>query len=425
MLHYRFDGGVFLTSPLVHSEGDTYVATIPSVRCDQIPEFYFSAQGDGGTTVCNPFNAPGGFYRATAGTIVTSAADDFETDQGWMIQNLGATAGDWERGVPVVDQSYPYGPYADSDGSGCCFLTGNHMGDSDVDYGATCIMSPIFGITEGETLAYDYYLYLSDESSGNDVLVVDINSTSGVGKWTEIVRHDTHNGQVWSTNGISAGDLVAADVSLTSTMRIRFTVNDDNPQSIVEAGIDAFRVYAFVCEPNYPDVPELLTPTDGSMTNDDTPEFTWSPTAQEGGSYTLQYCQDSSFEAGVVTKSDLSDAQFTSPAGEELEEGLWYWRVEAISPEGYPSGYQSDPFSFTVNLWTCGDSDGGGDVDIDDVVYLIAYIFSGGPEPVPYEAGDADCSGTVDIDDAVWLINYIFSGGNAPCDTDGDGLSDC
>jgi hypothetical protein len=75
--------------------------------------------------------------------------------------------------------------------------------------------------------------------------------------------------------------------------------------------------------------------------------------------------------------------------------------------------------------YICGDSDGSKEVDIDDVVYLINYIFSGGPEPDPYESGDADCSGEVDIDDVVWLINYIFSGGNAPCDTDGDEESDC
>ncbi len=73
----------------------------------------------------------------------------------------------------------------------------------------------------------------------------------------------------------------------------------------------------------------------------------------------------------------------------------------------------------------CGDADATDNVDIDDVVYAINYIFGDGPEPVPYESGDADCSGDIDIDDAVYLINYIFSGGNAPCDTDGDGVPDC
>ncbi len=81
----------------------------------------------------------------------------------------------------------------------------------------------------------------------------------------------------------------------------------------------------------------------------------------------------------------------------------------------------SDSLSESV----CGDTDAGGGVDIDDVVYTLNYIFSGGPVPDPYGSGDVDCTGTIDIDDAVWLIAYIFSGGSAPCDTDGDGLPDC
>jgi hypothetical protein len=80
------------------------------------------------------------------------------------------------------------------------------------------------------------------------------------------------------------------------------------------------------------------------------------------------------------------------------------------------------PFALAYPLpYICGDANGsGGDpaVDIDDVVYLINYIFAGGPAPEPVEAGDADCSGgdvPIDIDDVVYLINYIFAGGPAPC----------
>ncbi len=61
-----------------------------------------------------------------------------------------------------------------------------------------------------------------------------------------------------------------------------------------------------------------------------------------------------------------------------------------------------------------GDVDASGEVDIDDVVYLIQYIFAGGPAPEPYFTGDADCSGTTDIDDVVFLIEYIFGGGPEP-----------
>ncbi len=62
-----------------------------------------------------------------------------------------------------------------------------------------------------------------------------------------------------------------------------------------------------------------------------------------------------------------------------------------------------------------GDADNSGAITISDAVYLINYIFSGGPAPCPLRNGDADCSGAVTISDAVYLINYIFAGGPAPC----------
>jgi hypothetical protein len=62
-----------------------------------------------------------------------------------------------------------------------------------------------------------------------------------------------------------------------------------------------------------------------------------------------------------------------------------------------------------------GDANGDAAIDISDAVYLIAYIFSGGPAPNPLLAGDANCDSTVDISDAVYLIAYIFSGGPEPC----------
>lgn len=75
--------------------------------------------------------------------------------------------------------------------------------------------------------------------------------------------------------------------------------------------------------------------------------------------------------------------------------------------------------------FVCGDCDGSGSVDIDDIVFTIAYVFTGGPAPDPIEAADANCSGGADIDDVVYLIAYVFNGGPPPCDTDNDGQPDC
>jgi len=111
-----------------------------------------------------------------------------------------------------------------------------------------------------------------------------------------------------------------------------------------------------------------------------------------------------------------------------------YLTVEPQLPAGY---YDIFVFEHGVNNYylqngfelkehsLCGDTDASGAIDIDDVVYLITYIFAGGPPPNPPESGDADCSGGVDIDDVVYLITYIFGGGPSPCDPDGDEIPDC
>jgi hypothetical protein len=75
----------------------------------------------------------------------------------------------------------------------------------------------------------------------------------------------------------------------------------------------------------------------------------------------------------------------------------------------------ADTLSFDITTFLCGDADQSGEVDIDDVVYIISYIFSQGPAPVPAESGDVECSGETDIDDVVYIIAYIFSGGAVPC----------
>ncbi len=65
--------------------------------------------------------------------------------------------------------------------------------------------------------------------------------------------------------------------------------------------------------------------------------------------------------------------------------------------------------------YVAGDSDGSSAISIGDAVFLINYIFGGGPAPSPLLSGDADCSGSISIGDAVFLINYIFGGGPPPC----------
>jgi len=72
-------------------------------------------------------------------------------------------------------------------------------------------------------------------------------------------------------------------------------------------------------------------------------------------------------------------------------------------------------FDVVQRHYVKGDADSSGSINISDAVYLIRFIFSGGPRPVPFAAGDVNCDQSVDISDVVYLLVWIFGGGPAPC----------
>jgi subtilisin family serine protease len=115
----------------------------------------------------------------------------------------------------------------------------------------------------------------------------------------------------------------------------------------------------------------------------------------------------------------IRDLDYSALIGMSRDEGCRAF--EYYSPGGgQPSHYAHDLLRVDLipqyePLMQSGDANGSGDIDIDDVVYLVNYIFTSGPPPAPMAAGDCNCSGDVDIDDVVYLVNYIFTGGPAPC----------
>jgi hypothetical protein len=62
-----------------------------------------------------------------------------------------------------------------------------------------------------------------------------------------------------------------------------------------------------------------------------------------------------------------------------------------------------------------GDANNNGSITVGDAVFLIAYLFKGGPAPQYYGAGDANCDGQITIADVVYLISYLFKSGPQPC----------
>ncbi|MGE3180120.1 MAG: S8 family serine peptidase [Phycisphaerae bacterium] len=245
VMMYRADGGAFVSLPLTDNGDDLYTATLPGAGCDEIHEYYFEAVGNLGSTRTLPLTAPDSFYATTTGEIVTIFADDFQTDTGWSVDNdAGLTAGAWQRGTPVGGGDRG-DPAADYDGSGQCYLTQNQDGDSDVDGGATRLISPTLDLTDQDADIHFAKWYTNNNGGGPnaDTMTVEVSNNNG-GSWVLVQTFGPVSSAGWTEEVFTVSDFVMP----TAQVRVRFAASDFGTGSVVEAGIDAFSIERFQCE---------------------------------------------------------------------------------------------------------------------------------------------------------------------------------
>ncbi len=122
------------------------------------------------------------------------------------------------------------------------------------------------------------------------------------------------------------------------------------------------------------------------------------------------------FFGGDLPFGTVFDPQTATVSGIPSFVADFYFTIVCLDSNLPPN---SDTIGFVIRVnpapGLCGDADGSVSISIADAVFLITYIFGGGPAPEPATTGDADCSGALSIADAVYLITYIFAGGPAPC----------
>ncbi len=327
-LHYRYDDGSFLTSPLAHLGGDLYEATLPPAGCGHTPEYFFSAEAELAGVVYDPSNAPATVYSCLVGILTCVMADDFEADLGWTVDNdVSLTSGAWERGIPVGG-GVRCDPPTDFDSSGCCFVTGNAAGNFDIDGGATRLISPLMDLSEGRDVIIHYAVwYINDcgadpetlrmssdqqvaAKSADDVFKVYVTNDDGM-HWTLVRTLGPETSSGWKEFDFMLGDFVTP----TDQVRIRFDASDLGPSSVVEAGVDDFGAWIYDC-------PIICGDANGDG---------------EVGPGDVVYLLNYLFRNGGVPRCDP--------------------------------------------ITDCGDVNLDGEVNASDVVYLINYLFRNGPPP--------------------------------------------
>jgi|GEM_PF-2816414 len=141
------------------------------------------------------------------------------------------------------------------------------------------------------------------------------------------------------------------------------------------------------------------------------------------GTEILELASVSATASGVQvmeTKSDPADAAITSVIAGSLLMLLQDESDILFDPE-YSADSGASPCNVNITDtvsdvcgYICGDANGDGAVNVGDAVYIVNYVFRGGPAPVPMQAGDATGDGNVNVGDAVYIINFVFRGGPAP-----------
>lgn len=246
MLHYDNGSGTYTAIPMQVVSPNVYDAVFPSFPCGDNVTYYFSAETVDNEVVTNPFSAPDSTYAslAYAGTTV-SFSDNFSSDTGWSVVNdPGLSDGPWERAVPAGGGDRG-DPATDSDGSGPCYVTDNADDNSDVDDGSTYLISPILDFTAGADAIVEYDLWYTNNvgADPNNDLFNTYVSNDGGSSWVLAQTFGPVTSAGWSTKSFRVADFVTP----TANGRVRFQASDLNSGSVVEAGIDAFRVFSYDC----------------------------------------------------------------------------------------------------------------------------------------------------------------------------------
>ncbi|MHC4943626.1 MAG: hypothetical protein ACYTG7_11470 [Planctomycetota bacterium] len=242
---YRYDGGTFIEEELTALGGGLFEANLPNTEPGDAPEFYFSAEGDGGTTIFLPKDAPANLYSFGVYFVVQVVQDEFEVESGWEVQNTDVQTGAWERADPESTDAQP-GDDHTPDGTHC-YVTGRlggSSGNDDLDGGPTRLISPTIDLSATTDAEARFFLWFYHSDYGTQQpLEIHVSNNDG-SSWKKVT--DVLHSASWTERSFKVADHVAP----SAHVKVRFSATDNPNDDVVEALLDDFSVVWFNNDPS-------------------------------------------------------------------------------------------------------------------------------------------------------------------------------
>ncbi|MFH0946570.1 MAG: C25 family cysteine peptidase [Planctomycetota bacterium] len=178
-LYYRLNGGSYTQVPLTPVGGNLYECSLPHTRPGDVPEFYFSAQGNGGSTVLRPYDAPTTVFSFDLCFEEVVLEQAFDSNPGW------STQGQWAFGVPTGGGGQYGNPDPTGGHTGSTVYGYNLAGDYANDLPERHLTTPAldFSDVSGAELSFWRWLNVEQPAYDHAKLRISTNGTTFTDLW--------------------------------------------------------------------------------------------------------------------------------------------------------------------------------------------------------------------------------------------------
>ncbi|MEZ6021589.1 MAG: hypothetical protein R3F17_16285 [Planctomycetota bacterium] len=185
--------------------------------------------------------------RTESRSLRIFAEEDGSDGSGFQSLVGTASAGYWSAGVPVADPAWIWAPTTDAGGDGRCFLTGNFVGNSDVDGGTVELRSYAWSDLQMPCeIDWAWWTGLANQN-GADRLVLEVRIDGPDQPWLPVWRASQHGNGSWHQAHLPWQVLQWLGAHDGCRLELRFLARDGLPPSVAEFAVDSIRVWSGGC----------------------------------------------------------------------------------------------------------------------------------------------------------------------------------